>query len=154
MAYTEQMSERLAIVATIDPQNASAGSLNTDVIDMRYFRRALFAVATGALGSAAATVDLTVYANTANSTSGGTAISGKSLAAGTFSGSVGGNNKQAVVEITAEECEAAVAGGRYVYATLAVTDAASQVCVIVLAGDARYNPVSDYDLNSVAEIVA
>lgn len=151
--YTEQMSERMAVVATIDPAAIAAGTVNTDVIDMRLFRRALFVVATGALGSASATVDLTVYANTANSTSGGTAITGKSLAAGTFSGSVGGNNKQAVIEITAEECEAAVAGGRYVYAALEVGGATSTACVVVLAGDARYNPASDYDLSTVVEIV-
>lgn len=150
----EKLSERLAIVATVDPQSAAAGTYNTDVIDVSTRRRLLFAIATGAYGASGSTVDVQVYANASNSTSGGTAITGKTFTDSTFSGSAAGANKQGLIEVTDEDVAAAVDGGRYCYAVVTVGTNSAIIAVIVLAGDVRYHPASDSDLASVAEIVA
>jgi len=62
------------------------------------------------------------------------------------------DNKQAKVEVTAEEC--AAQGVRYLRGDLVIAVAASLVCVIVQAAPNRYSPAADFDLASVDEIVA
>ncbi len=151
MGYTAKLSERLALVATIDPDQRGAGSVNTDVIDMAVHRRALAVILVGDI-AATGTLDVTAFANTTNSTSGGTAITSKSLAADTFS-ETGDSAKQALIEVTAEEVAAAVDGGRYLFFTATVANANVDYAVGVLAGDSRYL-AADSNLASVAEIVS
>lgn len=152
---TDRISERLAIVATIDPDNYSASTYATDVVDMSRYRRVIFVLLTGDLGSATATLQLQVYANTTNAASGGTAITSKVFTAATFSGSgsANGDDKQGIIEVTGAEVAAALTGARYVYAVLTVGTAASDCAVAVLASNARYDPASDNDLASVKEII-
>jgi len=135
--------EELAVVASIPPAVASATTYNTDVVDMDVFGRALVVVNIGAYGAEGATFNLQLYANTTNSTSGGTAIDGKTFAAATFSGSAAGTNKEGVIHVTAAEMEET--------ATVATDTVAFSL--VILAGTARYEPASQFDLASVAEIV-
>jgi len=144
--FTERLSQALAIVGTIDPASYSAQT-NSDAVDMRLFRRCLFAVAAGAIG--ANTVAVVVKGGTDGSTF-PTTLTGKTLTAGTFSGTVD-NNTQALIEVDDQEC--AAQDVRYIRVELTPSGAAL-LAVIVLAGVARYEPASDYDLASVAEIVA
>lgn len=152
--YTEKLSEGLALVSSISPSVASANTYTSDVVDMSKFRRAICVVLTGAYGASGATFDVTLYANTANSASGGTAITGKSFTDATFSGSAAGQNKEGIIEVTAEQMEAALAGGRYLYASATVATNTVAFGLAILAGEARYGPASDYDLSTVAEIVS
>jgi hypothetical protein len=144
-----------AILATIDPDNYSANTYKTDVIDMKLFEYVDFILQTGELGSGTATCDLTIYSNASNSSSGGTAITGKSTTVALFSGSgtAGGDDKQAIIRVTAADVRDAVASGRYVYAELVVASAACDAAVIALGYPSRYGPPQDYDLSSVAEII-
>lgn len=144
--YTEQLSQSLAIIATIDPASHSTAQ-NSDGIDMRLFRRVMFVVAAGAIG--ANTLTITVTGGNDNSTF-ATTLTGKTFSAGTFSGSVD-NNTQGIIEVTAEEC--AAQDVRYIRME-ATPSGAAIFGVVALAGVARYEPSSDYDLASVAEIVA
>lgn len=150
--YGEKLSEALSIVSVTDPASVGVGTVDSDVIDMRYFRRVIWILAAGVLG-ASGTIQLILYANTANAASGGTAIAGKTLTASTFSGT-GDNNTQAVIEVTAEEVAAALTDARYLYGEITVGTAASLLCCVALGDNARYAPASDYDLASVQEIVS
>lgn len=152
--YTEQMVERMALVASIPPAVASANTYASDVVDMSKFRRLLAVLTVGAYGASGATLDVQLYANTANSASGGTAITGKTFTDSTFSGSAAGTNKEGLIEVTAEEVEAALAGARYVYAVVTVGTNTVAFSLALLAADCRYGPASDFDLSSVAEIVS
>jgi 3-deoxy-D-manno-octulosonate 8-phosphate phosphatase KdsC-like HAD superfamily phosphatase len=66
-----QLSEELALVASIPPAVGQVGAVSSDVVDMKLFRRALFVLTVGAYAAADATINVQVFANTANSTSGG-----------------------------------------------------------------------------------
>ena len=145
--------EELAVVASIPPSVASATTYNTDVVDMSKFQRALVVLNVGAYGAAGATINVQLYANTANSTSGGTAISGKTFAAATFSGSAAGTDKEGIIHVTAAEMEATVAGGRYLYGVATVGTNTVAFSLVILAGTARYEPASQFDLASVAAII-
>ena len=145
---TYALSESLALVATIDPASVAASTVTSDVIDLKLARRVVFIVAVGTLG-ASATVDFVVKGD---STSGGsftTTITGKTITQLTKASS--DDNKQVIVEVSAEE--AAQQGFRYVRGSLTVGVAASQACVIALAGDLRYSAAADFDLASVDEII-
>lgn len=144
--FTERLSEGLAIIATIDPASHSTAQ-NSDGIDMRLFRRVIFVVAAGAIG--ANTITAVIKGGTDNSTF-ATTLTGKTFSSGVFSGSVD-NNTQGIIEVTAEEC--AAQDVRYIRME-ATPSGAAIFGVVALAGVARYEPASDYDLASVAEIVA
>jgi hypothetical protein len=148
-----QLSEELALVASIPPAVGAIGAVSSDVIDMKLLRRALFALTVGEYGAADATINVVVYANTTNSTSGGTAISGKTFTAATFSGSAAGTNSEGLIEVSASEVAAAVAGGRYAYATVTIAEDTVAYSLAVLAGVARYEDASEYDLASVKAII-
>jgi hypothetical protein len=149
-----KLTEELGLVASIPPAVASATTYNSDVIDMSKFHRALFVLTVGAYGAAEATINVQLYANTANSTSGGTAITGKTFTAATFSGSAAGTNKEGLIEVSAAEVQEALDGARYVYAVVTVATNTVAFSLAVLAGVARYEPAFDYDLASVAEIIS
>ncbi|MCC6615928.1 MAG: hypothetical protein IT320_20830 [Anaerolineae bacterium] len=148
MSYNQALTEQLAIVSTIDPQDAGTGDTSGDVIDMMKIRRVVFVLATGSMTSSS-TVDLVVKGDTASGGSFTTTITGKAITQLTQAGSDG--NKQVLLEVTAEEV--AAQGFRYIKPVLTVAAAASQVCLIALASFLRYSGGADYDLASVAEIV-
>lgn len=141
----EMLTEKLALVATIDPVSQAPGTVYTDAIDMRYWERVVFVVSVGALG-ASATVDFDVCEGTTTSPT--TSITGKSITQLTKAST--DSNKQALVEVRAEELDPA---NRYIRGKLTVGTAASLVSVVAL-GTGYHKPASDYDLASVDEIVA
>ena len=61
------LSERLAVVATIDPDAYGPGAQSSDTIDMQYFDRVMFVVLAGDLG-ASATLDFKVQESADGST--------------------------------------------------------------------------------------
>lgn len=141
-----KICEELSVVSTVDPQSSST-ALNGDVIDMLGHERAIFVLSVGALGTSA-TVDFAVNGDTASNGSFATAITGKSATQLTKAGS--DDNKQVVIEVTAEEARAQ--GYRYLRPTVTPAVAACLVSLVVLA-DNTYAPAGDYDLASVDEIV-
>lgn len=159
MPYTAQFNERCAILATIDPASLTAADYDTDIVDMKYWRRVAIILITGVMGNNG-TAQIAVKVNTANSTSSPTptTVSGKAFAASTFTGSgsgtAGGTNHQGIIEVTAEECENALDQGRYLFARLTIATATSIAGVIIIGLDPRYGPASDYDLSDVKEIIA
>lgn len=150
-AYIPRLSQELAVVACIDPDAYTTGTTVSDIIDMRYHKRVIFIVQAGTLGSSA-TVDFVVFADSAAAMGTESAMTGKVITQLTEAGT--DSDKQAIVEVTAEEVAAHVAGGRYVRGKLVVLVATSDAGMIALADRSRYAPASDFDLASVDEIVA
>lgn len=149
MAYTTRLSEDLALISTLDPVSQSAATVTGDSIDMKIYRRVLFILMVGALGTNA-TVDMDIKGDTASGGSYTTTITGKSITQLTKAGS--DDNKQVIVEVTAEEV--AAQGYRYIRPSVTVGTAACLIALVALGGNNRYVPASDYDLASVDEIVA
>lgn len=147
MSFNQKLTERLAIIGTIDPASLSATTHLTDVIDMQNFRRVVFILLTGALGTNA-TLDFEVNGDTAANGTFATQIEGKDI---TQIVKATGDNIQAAVEVMAEEV--AHQGLRYIRGELAVGTAASLGAVLVLGEFLRYSDASEHDLESVAELV-
>jgi hypothetical protein len=149
--YTQRLSEALAVVSCIDPDAyaASATPYSGDVIDMDDHNRVMFIVQVGTMAGTS-TVDFGVYGDTSTAGSFTTLITGKSITQLTQAGT--DSDKQAIVEVTAEEVKAQ--GERYLKGKLTVGTAASDCATIAIAGESRFTPASGLDLSSVDEIVA
>jgi len=145
--YNRGLREQLSVVSCIDPDAYTAATYTGDVIDMQDFRRVIFILQAGDLGSSA-TLDYRVE---------GSAVVGL-----TSSGTVGtaatqltqagtDSNKQVVIEVTAEQV--AALGYRYIRDEMIVGTATSDCGSIALGQLAHYSPASEYDLASVDEIL-
>ena len=100
----DKITERSAIVGWLKPLSRNAGTYDTDVVDMKLIKRAVVEVLCGAI-TTTGTLDVTLYGNTSSSTSGGTAITGKSTTDSTFNGSA---NSDGIARIEVEAAEAIV----------------------------------------------
>jgi hypothetical protein len=149
--YHPRLSEALAVVSCVDPDAYTTGNVNDDVIDMSKHARVMFIVMAGTLASGAS-LDFTVYCDTASGGAFSTAVTGKSITALTNAGT--DSDKQAIIEVTAEEVAAEGDGMRYIRGTMALTGGNADAGVVAIADHSRYSPASELDLTSVDEIVA
>jgi hypothetical protein len=147
MDQNAKPSERVAVVAVIDPDAASADTFYSDYFALKDFRRFMAIVAVGDMADSS-TVNARFIGYSDQSagtpTNIGTAIT-ELTQAGTDA------DKQAVINLNTDE----LAGGTSIYGRLQIivgTDAVD--CTgIVLGFDPVYFPASDYDVSSVDEIV-
>lgn len=145
------LSERLAIIGTIEPDVTTASTVTTDEIDMRKFERVMFIGLLGTLGTSA-TVDFSVKGGaSSNPASHSTVITGSAITQLTQAGT-DASDKQFVVEVSAEQV--AEQGLRYIEGSLVVGTATSDVGLVVLGLHKDYTPASDFDLASVAQIIS
>ena len=144
----EKLTERLALVSTLDPVSQSAATVTSDVIDMKLFKKVMFILSTGSLGTSA-TVDMAIKGDTASNGSFTTTITGKSI---TQLVKASNDNNQVLVEVNA--AEVAAQGFRYIRASVTVGTAASLISLVALADGLTYTMPSENDLASVVEIVA
>lgn len=144
----QKITEALAVVACIDPDAYGTGAQTSDWIDMSKFERVAFIVQAGTLGSSA-TLDFKVQQATDGSGSGAEDMTGKVITQLTQAGT--DSDKQAVVSVEASELSD---GYRYIAGLMTVGVASSDAGVVAVAMNPNYGPVSDYDLASVAELVA
>jgi len=143
-------SDRLAIVAAINPVSQAAGAVSTGWISMQNWRSVLAIVQAGVLG-AAATLDAKLEQATSAAGAGAKDIAGKAVTQLTQAGT--DSNKQAIINLRQVELDFAN-GYSHVRLTLTVGTQASLVSAVLLGLDARYNPASDSDAATVDEIVA
>lgn len=148
MTYNQALSERLALISTLDPVSQGAATVTSDVIDMKNFRRVLFVLSVGAM-TLNGTLDMTIKGDTASNGAFATTITGKAITQLTEAGADG--NKQVLVEVTAEEV--AAQGFRYIRASLVAAVAASLISLVAFGEHLRYSDAADHDLSSVDEIV-
>lgn len=144
----EKMTERLALVSTLDPVSQSATTVTSDVINMKLVKKVLFILSTGVLGSSA-TVDLAIKGDTTSGGSFTTTITGKSI---TQLVKASNDNNQVMVEVSA--AEVAAQGFSFIRASVTVGTAASLISLVALADGLTYTMPSENDLASVVEIVA
>jgi len=140
-------SEQNAVVARFSPQSAAAQAHNIGPFELKTGRRYTAVIKTGVLGTAA-TVDFKFQAADASD--------------GTFEDIAGaaitqivkadGDNKVAILEISADVVESLKAGRSHARGVLTVGAAASLVDVTIFASHLRYGPAEDFDLSEVAEI--
>ncbi len=101
--YHPRLSQALAIVDCIDPDAYTTGTQGGDVIDMSKHARVMFIVMAGDLGSSAK-IDFKVNGSAAAAMTAPALITGKQITQLTQAGT--DSNKQAIVEVTAEEVAA------------------------------------------------
>ncbi|NTU67972.1 MAG: hypothetical protein HGB02_03725 [Chlorobiaceae bacterium] len=143
-------SDIVAIGGVIDPQsNAASATKTTDYVDMSLFEGAMAIINVGAITSTGK-VDAKIVQATASDGTNKKDVSDKAITQLTEAGS--GSNKQAIINVFAEELDINN-GFRYVAVEITNTTAAAIVSVNVLGISAKYNPASDNDVASVAEIV-
>jgi len=143
------LSERLSLIATIDPQ-ASSTTLKSDVFDMEHFEKVLAIVSVGAFGTSG-TLDAKFEASaTSNGTF--TTVSGKTITQLTEPGSDG--NKQVLINLSAAEVAASTARWGRVFVTNA--KGSNTYSVVVLGQPRRteaFTTIARKDLSTVDEIV-
>jgi hypothetical protein len=151
MDTTAQISEQLAVVGVIDPDAYAANTYLTGAIDMSEYRKVMFIVQVGTLGTSA-TIDFTIQES---ATSGGTYtdVGGDGTAthaiAQVTQAGTDQSDTQHIIEIDASEMGA---GMRYLKGELVVGTAASDAAVLAVAAPTRYQPVAHMDSVTVAEV--
>lgn len=143
MTYPVTLSESLAVIGVINPDAYTAGDVYTAAIEMNRVNQLIAIVNIGEI-----TGDGTVnFALQQSNTSGGsyTTITDKAMTEIVTTG-----DKQVVISLDASEIGTAKP---FVKGKLTTAVAASDVGVVILGSTARYDPASDFDLDSVAQII-
>ncbi len=143
-----KVSEQIAFLATLDPASVAPGTVVTAFVPMANVFQLSALVQTGVLG-ASATIDAKLRQATDAAGTGAKDIAGKAI---TQIVKATGDNKQAIVEVRAEELDV---NNGYGFVALSVTVgvAASQLSAALLGGSTRYSPASTLNQAAVAQIV-
>lgn len=148
------MSERLHIVATIDPDNYAASTYASDVWDMQKYRQAMVICMSGAV-AATGTLDWKLKESaTSNGTF--TTYTGKGTAT---AHSTTYTDSQSIINISSKELAATtITGARWCKLHMTVGTTTVFAGAIVLASESRFREpwttISYADLATVIEIVA
>ena len=139
--------DKMTLIGTIDPASISAGSVNTDVVDMKKYHKVIFVIATGALGTSA-TIDFAVHGDTSSGGSFTTAVTGKSI---TQLVKASHDNSQVFVEVNGNDAK--LQNFTYLRGKLTVGTAASIATVLVFATEFNYGTADDNKIASLVEII-
>lgn len=145
---TAALSDRIRVLATIDPDAYTAAAYTSDYVDMAAVGSIAAIVMAGTLGSSA-TLDGKLVQATSNAGANAKDITSKAITQLTEAGT--DSDKQAVINCRPDELDMANSF-RYVALVMTVGTATSDAGAIIVGGDARYEPASD--LASVDEIVS
>lgn len=141
-------SERIAVVATVDPIDGNGTTIKSDAVDMSKFHEAMFVLMTGVL-NASGTITSIAIQESADTTDGNFAAMSPAKTATALDGS--DDAKQVVINVRSDELSA---GKRYVRLVATVSAHSQLVAAIGLGVRPRYAPASDHDLASVSEIIS
>ena len=140
------LTERLALVATIDPDALDVGTHHSDPVNLAHHRKVLWLLPLGSLGGPNGTVDVELQqADTDDGTY--TAIAGKALAQ--YSYTAGDHYEQGIIELDADEL---APGNPWARAAVTVAGNNSYVSLVAIAGDHRFTPPADTQLASLTQI--
>ncbi len=141
-------SERVAVLATVDPDANAASSFTSDWVNMEEWGQLMAIVMAGTIASSG-TLDAAMLQATSSTGAGSKAITGKSIVQLT----TGDNDEQSIINLKADELD--VAGGfSFVAIKLTHGTAGGDSAAVVLGFDCRHAPADDFDLASVGEIVS
>jgi hypothetical protein len=139
-------SEKVAVIATLDPAGSIAAVQYTDVIDMSKWHQALGIFLLGNMDDAATVVCAAYRCDSAGNNA--AAIKTETLGA-----AAGNDNTQVVVGVRKEDLLPQTTYNRYI--KFGITNGASgggTAAVVALGVDPVYGPASDNDLASVQQI--
>lgn len=143
-----KLSEKVAILATLDPASVAAGTVLTAWVPLANVGQLTALIQTGVLG-ASATVDAKLRQATDSSGTGAKDVTGKAI---TQIVKATGDNVQAMVEMRAEDLDVNN-GFAYVALSVTVGTAASQLSAALIGSSTRYNPASSLNQAAVKQIV-
>jgi hypothetical protein len=144
MPIQGQVGEEIGVLGTIDPIDLATGASSTDWVAFDKFDKLGFYLMLGVISG---TVDMKLQHATDGSGTGAADISGKAITQIADTGDAG----QAVISIDRNEMAATFT---HVKAIVTVTGGAVSLgAVLILGAIARYKPIEDHDLASVAEII-
>lgn len=143
-------SEKVAVVAVIDPDVTAASSVNSAWVSAKDFHRFMAIICAGTLG-ASATVDALIQQATDASGTGAKAVTGKAITQLTQAGS--DSDRQAVINLATEELDVDN-GFDYIRLQVTVGTATSDIGALLLGVAPRNAPASDHDVSTVVEIIA
>lgn len=141
-------SEQIAVLATINPASQGAGTANSGWVSMANVHRVMALIEVGTFG-ASATVDAKVQQAQDTSGTGAKDITGKALAQML---AAGGNNKQAIINVEAQELDVAN-GFDCVQLSVTVGTAATGTSAVVLGVNPRFATADALNQAGVAQIV-
>lgn len=145
------MSERLPIVAAIDPSN-SATTQFSDAVDMKKYRRIMAIVQVGAFGTAG-TADAEFEGGATSTGAWSTVFASKAITQLTEAGS--DDNKQVVLNLS--DAEVAATTKRWVRLKMTMGGTTNYCNAVILGWKGKYTEaytsISYGDLSSVDEIV-
>lgn len=147
---TQLFSEHIVVAADgVHSASQSAAEKLTGAVDLSKFRQVMFVIDSGTLGTSG-TLDFQVK--------------GATTAAGTYTALASSaitqlvkatdDNKYAIVTVTAEKVSALGLNYAFIKGSLLPGTAASNSAVIVLGEATRFEPASDSDATTVAQIVS
>lgn len=140
-------SEKVALVAAIDPDANGAATYTTDAVDATNFQQFLTLVSVGEIASSG-TVDFKLRQATSSTGAGIKDITDRAIAQLT----TGDNDKQALINLKATELD--VSGGfKWIIGSMTVATAAADSAAYIFGLEPNRGPANDHDLSSVGEIV-
>lgn len=149
MSINLRPSDRVAVVANIDPDAYAAGTVESGWVSIAQFGSVMAVVQAGTLGTSA-TLDAKLEQATDSSGTGAKDVTGKAITQLTKAGS--DDDKQAVINCGQEDLDIENSFA-FVRLSITVGTATSDAGGVVLGFDPAYGPASDNDASSVAEIV-
>jgi hypothetical protein len=143
-----KISEKLAVLATLDPASVAAGNVTTTFVPVANFHSFMALLQTGVLG-ASATVDAKLRQATDAAGTGAKDIAGKALVQIV---KASGDNKQAMIECRSDDLDQA---NGYAFVALSVTvgTAASILGASLLGGNPRSLPSSGLNQAAVVQVI-
>lgn len=141
-------SQRIALLAVIDPDANGNATYSTSYIDMQDWHRIAAIILVGDMASTS-TLDAKFEQAI---TDGGTAkdVTSKAITQLTQAGT--DSNKQTIIDLCQEDLDFAN-GYRFVRLTVVIGTAASDSAAMIIGIDPVYGPAEDYNLATVDEIV-
>lgn len=149
MLINARLAELLSALATIDPVAQAAGTITTGWISAANHERFLATVQTGLMG-AAGTLDAKLQQATDSAGTGVKDVTGKAIVQVL---KAAGDNKQALINLRAEELDMA---NSFTFFRLSVTvgTATSLISAVVQAGVAKNAPASGLNQAGVVQNIA
>lgn len=149
MHVNARLAEMLSVLATIDPVSQGAGTVTTGWISAANHERFMALLQTGVMG-ASGTIDAKLQQASDSGGTGAKDVTGKALAQIV---KASGDNKQAEINLRADELDLAN-GFTYFRLSITVGTAASLISASVFGGVAKNGPASALNQAGVVQNVA
>lgn len=148
MTFNSLPSERVAVVAAIDPDAYTADTYVSGWVKADKFERFMAVIMAGTLGSSG-TVDAKIVQGNTAAGGGAKDVTGKAITQLTQAGT--DSDKQAIINVSADDLDHEN-GFHWLAVSMTVGTATSDAGAVLLAIDAKFRPASDNDAATVDSI--